>query len=178
MESIWVLAMISKPTVRVIAVLILFGLSAAGESPEAFVESVFGEVPALQKIRLSGEIKTGVKEAYGRRYPGFSVSYWQKGGQNIWTLKASGKHGFIHAGLVTRQGRLIRIKILSSKEQWGRSIETFLFLDQFNGAGLKGGSQLDRRIDGISGATYSVNAVKRMARAALYLDTYINATLK
>lgn len=173
MELIWVWDMTSKQLVLVYAVLSLTGLSLAGEPPEQFAATVFGALPATQTIRLSGDVQKGVKEAYGGRYPGFSISYWQQSNRRVWALRARGKHGFVHAGLVTQDGRVVRIKILSSKEQRGRMIETPRFLDQFAGAGLKEGAKLDRRIDGISGATYSVNAVKNMARVALYLDSFV-----
>ena len=165
--------MTSKRLVLFCAVLSLAGLSMAGEAPEQFVEAVLGQLPAEQKIRLSGDLQQGVKEAYGGRYPGFSVSYWQQGNRRVWALKARGKHGFVHAGFVTQEGRIVQVRVLSSKEQRGRMIETPRFLDQFAGVGLKGGAALDKRIDGISGATYSVNAVKKMARVALYLDSFL-----
>lgn len=172
-ELIWALVMTSKRHVFLVAVLGLIGLSAAAESPERFVEAVFGELPAEQKISLHGDVKEDVTDAYGGRYPGFSVSYWQHNDQRIWALKARGKHGFVHAGLVVQAGRLVNIKVLSSREQRGRMIETPRFLDQFTGVGLDSGRALDRWIDGISGATYSVNAVRKMARAALVLDAFV-----
>ncbi|MBI9021512.1 MAG: FMN-binding protein [Verrucomicrobia bacterium] len=163
--------MTSKRLFIFYAVLSLVGLGMAGESPEQFAETVLGVLPVTQTIRLSGGVQKGVQEAYGGRYPGFAVSYWQQSRQRVWALRARGKHGFVHAGLVTQEGRLIQIKILSSKEQRGRMIETPRFLEQFAGAGLGDGATLDQRIDGISGATYSVNAVKKMVRVALYLDS-------
>ncbi len=166
--------MTSKRLFIFYAVLSLTGFSMAGESPEQFAEAVFGVLPATQIIRLSGDVQAGVKESYGGRYPGFSISYWQQSNRRVWALRARGKHGFVHAGLVTQEGRLVQIKVLSSKEQRGRMIETPRFLDQFSGAGLKDGVKLDQRIDGISGATYSVNAVKKMARVALYLDSLVS----
>jgi hypothetical protein len=162
-----------KQLVLFVALLGCVGGSTAAESPERFVETVFGELPAVQKIRLSGEAKDEVQAVYGGRYPGFFVSYWQQGDQRVWVLRARGKHGFVHAGVVTRNGRVVRIQVLSSKEQRGRMIETPRFLDQFAGAGLKAGAKLDRRVDGISGATYSVNAIKKMAQTALVLDAMI-----
>lgn len=167
--------MTSKRLVLFCAMLSLTGLGMAGDAPEQFVETVFGDLPATQTIRLSGDVQKGVKEAYGGRYPGFSVSYWQQGNRRVWALRARGKHGFVRAGLVTQEGRIVQVKVLSSKEQRGRMIETPRFLDQFAGVGLKGGAALDKRIDGISGATYSVNAVKKMARVALYLDSLVSA---
>ena len=47
------------------------------------------------------------------------------------------------------------------------------FTDQFNEIGLTGELDLDRGIDGISGATLSVRALKKLARLALYLHTRI-----
>jgi hypothetical protein len=44
------------------------------------------------------------------------------------------------------------------------------FVRQFKGASLTKDRGLNRRIDGITGATISVNAMKNMARLALYLD--------
>lgn len=175
MASIWVSDMTSKQSILLTALLSLIGLSAAAESPERFAETVLGALPAEQKVRLSGDVKEGVQEAYGGRYPGFFVSYWQQNDQRVWALKARGRHGFVHAGLVVQEGRLLQIKVLSSKEQRGRIIETPRFLDQFTGAGLKSGSKLDQRVDGISGATYSVNAIKKMACVALYLDSQVDA---
>ena len=43
------------------------------------------------------------------------------------------------------------------------------FTDQFSGSGLTDDLRLDRTIDGISGATLSVRALKKLARLALYL---------
>lgn len=173
MGSIWGLDMISKRLV--VLGVVLIARCVLGDSPEAFAERVFGERPAQQKLWLSGAVKEGMRTAYGGRYPGSSVRYWQQGDQRLWVLKARGKHGFVHAGLITRKGRIVQISVLESKEQRGRMIETSRFLDQFTDARLSDGRKLDQRIDGISGATYSVNAVKKMARAALYLDSCAEA---
>jgi Na+-transporting NADH:ubiquinone oxidoreductase subunit NqrC len=43
------------------------------------------------------------------------------------------------------------------------------FTDQFNGLQLDENNRLQRKIDGISGATLSVNALTRLARLALHL---------
>ena len=46
--------------------------------------------------------------------------------------------------------------------------------DQFKDATLTGDKELDKKIDGISGATLSVNALTKLARLALYLDSQVN----
>ena len=43
------------------------------------------------------------------------------------------------------------------------------FTDQFNGLQLDEKKQLNKKVDGISGATLSVNALTRLSRLALHL---------
>ena len=45
---------------------------------------------------------------------------------------------------------------------------------QFKDATLTTERNLDRKIDGISGATLSVNALTKLARLALFLDSYVD----
>ena len=102
------------------------------------------------------------------------MPYWQHKGVRIWVLQARGKHGPVRAGFVIRQGEITGTKILSSKEKRGTFIKTSRFLRQFAGIGLKKNQDLDRRIDGYSGATRSVNAMRKMARLALGLDSLVS----
>jgi hypothetical protein len=44
------------------------------------------------------------------------------------------------------------------------------FTNQFKGLTLDDQNNLNGRIDGISGATLSVNALRNLARLALYVD--------
>ncbi|MDP4879954.1 MAG: FMN-binding protein [Opitutales bacterium] len=45
----------------------------------------------------------------------------------------------------------------------------FFFTDQFEGLELTNENTLNRKIDGISGATLSVNALTRLSKLALHL---------
>ena len=47
------------------------------------------------------------------------------------------------------------------------------YTKQFEGATLLEMTKLDRQIDGISGATLSHYALQKMAKLALYLDSYV-----
>ena len=47
------------------------------------------------------------------------------------------------------------------------------FLKQFEGVQLADKRRLSKRIDGIAGATLSVWAMERMARAALYFHRHV-----
>jgi hypothetical protein len=55
------------------------------------------------------------------------------------------------------------------RESRGWEVKYPFFTDQFARIGLTGEGELDRQIDGITGATLSVQAMKRMARVALRL---------
>jgi Na+-transporting NADH:ubiquinone oxidoreductase subunit NqrC len=60
--------------------------------------------------------------------------------------------------------------VLIFRESHGWEVRHDFFTDQFKGLTLDGDSNLSARIDGISGATLSVNALRNLARFALYLD--------
>jgi hypothetical protein len=49
------------------------------------------------------------------------------------------------------------------------------FTHQFSQAQLKNGNRLDRGIDGIAGATLSVNAMRKLARLALLYHHQVTA---
>ncbi len=72
--------------------------------------------------------------------------------------------------MVINEGRLEIIKVLVFRESRGEEIRHPFFTDQFKDARLDHKGNLDRTIDGISGATLSVRAMKKLARLALYLD--------
>ena len=167
--SVWV--MNSKLFFCLLAGLLFCGSSPAETTPETFVETSLGVLPPEQKLPVHGETATTIQSILGSRYHGASISYWCHAGKTVWVLAARGKHGLIHAGFVIENNRIVQTEVLSFKEQRGKFIRTSRFLRQFAGAGLKKGDQLDQRIDGYSGATLSVNAMKKMARLALVLDS-------
>ena len=65
------------------------------------------------------------------------------------------------------------IKVLAFRESRGWEVRYPFFTDQFSDVALKENKQLDRHIDGISGATLSVRAMTKMARLALFLHQEI-----
>ncbi len=160
-----------KGVLILMAGLCLCGRSLADTLPEAFIEASLGSVPAEQQIVLLGEVEQAARSAYGGRYPASMVSYWQLEGRRVWILRARGKFGYIHAGFVVEGGRLVDTEVLSSKEKRGRMISSDRFLQQLAGLGLRKNGTFDRRVDGYSGATVSVNAMKKMVRLALVLDS-------
>jgi uncharacterized protein with FMN-binding domain len=86
-------------------------------------------------------------------------------------LEEIGKELPITVGVIVERNYIKSLKVLTYRENRGGEVTTPAFTDQFNGAGLEAGVQLDTGIDGISGATLSVHALTRLATMALFLHT-------
>ena len=141
------------------------------QSPDAFLDEAFGAPrPAPQVLWLKGDIKAAAEEILGHRYPGLRIRYWGRDQRSAWILEEIGKDLPITVGLVINTGRLEKIRVLVFRESRGEEIRHPFFTDQFKDAGLDDTGSLDCNIDGISGATLSVRAMKKLARLALYLD--------
>lgn len=144
------------------------------QEPEDFLSETFaGEPPEAAVIWLTGERKDDVNKILGHRYTSLRVRYWQQAERSAWILEEVGKDQPITVGVVINAGHIENIKVLVFRESRGWEIRHPFFTDQFNQTGLKDNYQLDRQIDGISGATLSVRAMKKLATLALYLDTEI-----
>jgi hypothetical protein len=112
----------------------------------------------------------------GHPYPGLRIRYWVQQQRSAWILEETGKEKPITVGLVVNGKVLERIRVLEFRESRGWEIRFPFFTDQFNGVGLTAGNQLDKPIDGISGATLSVRALEKLARLALYFHSRITTT--
>lgn len=64
--------------------------------------------------------------------------------------------------------------MLIYRESGGWEVRYPVFTDQFRQASLTENGKLDVTIDGMFGATLSVNALTRLARVALYLDSQVS----
>ena len=141
------------------------------QQPEEFLSQTFdGSPPPATVVWLTGERKKAVTGLLGHRYPSLRVRYWRRGTRSAWILEEVGKSKPITAGFVVDAGRIERVKVLIFRESRGWEIRHDFFTDQFRDAGLNEQGELDRDIDGISGATLSVRAIRKLAALALYLD--------
>ncbi len=142
------------------------------QKPQDFLSDSFdGNPPEAAVVWLSGERKQRVREILGHDYPALRVRYWRKESRSAWILEEIGKDHPITIGVVIQDGQLERIKVLVFRESRGWEIRHPFFTDQFRDARLNEDNGLDRSIDGISGATLSVRAMKKIATLALYLDS-------
>lgn len=125
----------------------------------------------LREMRLyteSGYTRAMVAEELGVGQS--TLASWAKRyrEEGVEGLETRGRSNTITAGFVVHAGRLTRTEVLVYRE---RKIRLRSFTRQFDGASLTEGRRLDRRIDGITGATISVKAMQNLARVALYLNS-------
>ncbi|MEN8206295.1 MAG: FMN-binding protein [Pseudomonadota bacterium] len=149
----------------------------AYQSPEEFLHEVFDDAtPVPGVIWLKGDLKDTASDILGHPYPGLRIRYWGEGGRTAWILEEIGKVKPITVGLVVTDDGLETIRVLAFRESRGWEVRYPFFTDQFTGVGLTENHELDQPIDGISGATLSVRALKKLARLALYLHSRIRLT--
>jgi hypothetical protein len=142
------------------------------QAPDAFIaESFDGETPAPSVLWLTKAVREEIKRILGHDYGALRVRHWSRGTRSAWILDEIGKVKPITTGIVVADRHIERIKVLVYRESHGWEVKQPFFTERFRGAGLAAGDdELDRRIDNIAGATLSVNALKRLAALALYLD--------
>ena len=149
-------------------------LALANESdiqPETFVNTAFNNTPPpASLIWLTGDIKAAVKQILGHPYHKLRIKYWRKNQRTVWILDEIGKEKFITTGIIINANKQIEtVQVLSFRETRGWEVKQNFFTQQFQNVALTAKTQLNKNIDGITGATLSVHALKAQARMALYL---------
>ena len=146
----------------------------AYQTPEEFIANNFPQGSSTETIWLTGELAERLKTIFGRKYHKLRLRYWHDAARSAWILDEIGKEKFITAGFIIEKGKIRNTTILAFRESRGWEIRFPFFTKQFEMAVLTEHNQLNKRIDNITGATLSVKAVERMAKAALLLDQWIN----
>ncbi len=141
---------------------------------DLFLSEVFaGEAPDRQRLKLDADLKAQIKKILGHKIRGSRLRYWLQDERSVWILEEIGKTKPITTGLVVNAGKIEQLKVLKFRESRGGEIRYPFFTDQFKGAGLDARNDLDRSIDGISGATLSVRAMKKLARISILLHKHV-----
>ncbi len=142
------------------------------QSPEEFVRLAFPQAdPAARALWLRAGLRDEVADILGRA-PAPRIRYWQAGSRTAWILDEIGKDRPITAGVIVDGGAIADVRVLVFRESRGWEVKHPFFTDQFHDARLTADHDLDQSIDGITGATLSVRAMKKMARVALLLDAH------
>jgi hypothetical protein len=160
-----------------IALLVLlssvFSASARGryQEPAEFINTSFGgQTPIVSKLWVTKETKAEIEKIMDRKWTSLRIRYWQRDSKLAFVLDEISKERPITAGIIVTDGKIDRVKVLIYRESRGWEVRHAFFTDQFKGAAQDPRGQLDREIDGISGATLSVRALTRLSRLSLYLQ--------
>lgn len=147
------------------------------EAPDDFLQRSFaGQVPEPRSLWLTGDLKQTVSDVLQHPPTILRVRYWLSDTRSAWILDEIGKTEPITIGITIEDGAIHEIKVLIFRESRGWEVRYPFFADQFDGARLTTDQKLDQRIDGISGATLSVRAMKKLARLALLFDVRVRQT--
>ena len=140
-------------------------------TPEQFTQSAFaGSTPKSDTLWVTKQFANQAEQILGHAPKQVRIKFWKNGLQTAWILDEIGKEEPITAGFIVENGKIVQASILAYLESRGGEVRHANFLKQYQGVGLQQDWQLNKTIDGISGATLSVRAMGRMARLALYYD--------
>ncbi|MDH3620977.1 MAG: FMN-binding protein [Gammaproteobacteria bacterium] len=165
-----------------LSLLFVTGLAFAGPAGEAgryvetdeYLRSAFpAGVPTAKTLWVKGDLRADVERLLGHRFAALRVRYWSDEARSAWILDEVGKELPITIGVSVADGAIADVRVLEFRESRGWEVRYPFFTDQFVDARLGPDEHLDRRIDGITGATMSVGAVTRIARVALLLHEHV-----
>jgi uncharacterized protein with FMN-binding domain len=77
-------------------------------------------------------------------------------------------------GVIIDNHHIVQLQVLAFRESRGWEVKHSFFTDQFITSTLSTEQTLSQSIDGISGATLSVNALTKIAQLALFFDQTIS----
>lgn len=139
---------------------------------QAFLNQVFaGEVPAAQRLWLTADLKGRLQQQLQSPINKLSYRYWQKNNTVVWVLDEIGKERDITTGVVFKNNRVADVEVIVYRESKGGEVQIPWFTAQFQGVNPDENWQKD--IDSISGATLSVNALKKQVATAMALTDHI-----
>ena len=124
----------------------------------------------VNTLWLSAEQQKQVAGILSHAYAGIRIRYWQQDGRRVFILNEVGKELPITFGLLVQGTQLLAVQVLEFRESRGDEIKSDGFRAQFAGIALNTEGELNRQVDGISGATYSVRAMQKIVKLALYLQ--------
>jgi hypothetical protein len=147
------------------------------QEPDAFLQETFSNnVPEPELLTVTPEMQRDIARILRHSYRAQRLRYWREGARTVWILEEIGRYRPITVGFVVSEGAIDTVRVLIYRESHGWEVRHDFFTNQFKGLTLDEQSNLSRRIDGISGATLSVNALRNLARLALYVDRAVRSS--
>lgn len=145
------------------------------QSNDAFISQAFnGNSGDAKVLWLDDDLKQAIEAILAHRFTKMRVRYWLHNNETVWIMDEIGKESPITVGIHVKNQQIAQTKVLVYRESRGDEVRHDFFTDQFKAAKLTEQHQLDKHIDGITGATLSVRALTKLSRIALLLDAHIN----
>lgn len=142
------------------------------EKITAFLSQQFQQQPIKShRLWLTPTLKKQIKAILKRPTKHTNYRYWQTMGKTIWILNEVGKERDITTAITIKNQQVEQVTILIYRESRGAEVRALWFTEQFKGSKYRQAWQT--KIDSISGATLSVNALKKQVALALFLNQNI-----
>lgn len=139
------------------------------QTQEDYLKESFKEEIKPAVLWLDKPTQDEITKILGHAYPQARLRYWRKADTSVWILEEIGKEYPITAAFTINGEKIARAQVLIYRETRGMEIHLPSFLAQFKENKIDG-NKLVNKIDGIAGATMSVNAMVKMAQVALLLN--------
>lgn len=143
------------------------------QTPDDFIRMSLHDLPKPNVVWIKPEVKKQIEQILAHSYNKLRLRYWAGDNETVWILEEIGKESLITVGIHINNQQIQNVKVLIYRESRGDEVRHTFFTDQFTQAKLTNELQLDRNIDGITGATLSVRALTKLSRIALYLDSLV-----
>lgn len=142
-------------------------------TPDQIQKEVYNEVlPSSGTLWITPERRSEAEALLGKNLMQARIRYKYSDGRYLWTLSEIGKEKPITFAVVTTQDRIERIEVMVFREVRGDEIRLPQYTAQYQGLSLTEDGQLSGHVDGISGATYSVRTMQKIAKLALLLQRW------
>ncbi len=123
-----------------------------------------------QTLWINGDQREQITNILGHSFAAMRVRYLGQGRTTLWKFEEIGKEQLITFGVTVTNGAIDDIAVMEYRESRGGEVRYPFFTSQFVGQQLSasGPPKLNGHIDGITGATLSVRAMKKVATLALF----------
>ena len=144
------------------------------QSSEDFITQSFnGHSGTSEVIWIDDDAKQVIESILSHSFNKMRLRYSAFENQTVWIMEEIGKESMITVGIHVKDNQIAKTKVLVYRESRGDEVRHDFFTNQFISAKLGADLQLDKHIDGITGATLSVRALTKLSRIALWLDAHI-----
>ena len=166
---------------KLFTIILLFALSFSSNAADEildkkeFLKSALGvsELPTHKYLIIKDDIEDGLFNIMKDTYHMPVIKYWKVGTKVAFILEAIGKHEYITTGYLVDNNKITDAKVLVYRENYGYEIKYDYFLNQIKGNTMKTSNKLAKKIANISGATMSVNSMRKLSKLSLFLYSKI-----